>query len=95
MHLPHPSSAGAAAAAGRGPAGGGGGTAAATAAAVAALQHESAGVTVSEQPTGRSLLVVASAMHMVMAVVLTGYDEEIEEELAGRWGWGGVGWGGS
>ncbi|PNW88386.1 hypothetical protein CHLRE_01g027250v5 [Chlamydomonas reinhardtii] len=84
VHLPHPSSAGAAAAAGRGPAGGGGGTAAATAAAVAALQHESAGVTVSEQPTGRSLLVVASAMHMVMAVVLTGYDEEIEEELAGR-----------
>ncbi|KAG2444654.1 hypothetical protein HXX76_001398 [Chlamydomonas incerta] len=84
VHLPHPSSAGAAAAAGRGPAGGAGGTAAATAAAVAALQHESAGVTVSEQPMGRSLLVVASAMHMVMAVVLTGYDEEIEEELAGR-----------
>ncbi|KAG2449067.1 hypothetical protein HYH02_005816 [Chlamydomonas schloesseri] len=86
VHLPHPSSAGAAAAAGRGPAGAGGGTAAATAAAVAALQqHEgAAGVTVSEQPMGRSLLVVASAMQLVMAVVLTGYDEEIEEELAGR-----------
>jgi hypothetical protein len=37
---------------------------------------------------GRSLLVVASALTWTLAVVLTSYDEEIEEELAGA----SVGW---
>ncbi|GIL43914.1 hypothetical protein Vafri_1499, partial [Volvox africanus] len=55
----------------------------AAAAAAVALQAES-GVTVSEQRMGRSLLVVAAAFKLVLVVVLTGYDEEIEEELAGR-----------
>ncbi|KAG2495604.1 hypothetical protein HYH03_006204 [Edaphochlamys debaryana] len=76
VRLPQPGSAG-------GGRGGGAGGVNAAAAAAAALQSE-CGVTVSEHPMGRSLLVVASAVHLVQAVVLTAYDEEIEEELAGR-----------
>ncbi|GIL81986.1 hypothetical protein Vretifemale_10916, partial [Volvox reticuliferus] len=60
-----------------------GNAAAAAAAAAVALQAESE-ATVSEQRMGRSLLVVAAALRLVLVVVLTGYDEEIEEELAGR-----------
>ncbi|GLC43374.1 hypothetical protein PLESTB_001334700 [Pleodorina starrii] len=92
VHLPQlqlqpPAGAAAAAAAAAGRGGGAAaaaaGSAAAAAAAAVALQAES-GVMVSEQQMGRGLLVVAAAMRLVLVVVLTAYDEEIEEELAGR-----------
>ncbi len=89
IHLPQPIMAGggaaataaaaAAAAAGRAATGG-----PAVAAAAAVAMQADAAVTVSEEPMGRSLLVVAAAVNLVLAVVLTAYDEEIEEELAGE-----------